>query len=134
MTYLTIKELNTLLKENVINDLSEEDYTLLDQLENYSVSEIDAYIGFKFDTNAALTGKHPFLTMILIDILSYHFSTRMTHTSMQEIKSVRYETAKEWLKDVAKGIIAPNIPIKQEQVEYVSKNYYHTEPKLSNSY
>jgi len=135
MKYLTIDDLKSLLKENILDDLSENDYTLFDQLESYSIGEIDAMIGFKFDVDASFKQRNPFLIMTLIDIFAYHFASRMTHTDMQNIKEERYTTAREWLRDIAMGKIVPNLPMKQEEVgEYVSKNLYTTHQKYSYAY
>ena len=135
MNYITLEDLNSFIKQNVIDDLSENNYLLLNQIEGYSISEIDANIGFKFDTIAALKSKHPFLLMILIDIFAYHLASRMTHTSMQEIKTDRYESAKSWLKDVATGKIVPNLPMKEPEAgEYKSENKYITDQRYSYTY
>jgi len=135
MKYINIEELTSLIKLNIVNDLSEDNYKLLDQLELYSYSEIDANIGFKFDTDAGLRSNNQFLKMILIDILIYHFECRISHTSIDIIREERYKKATDWLRDVAIGKIVPNIPIKQSELEYVSTNIYTTNPyKLTSPY
>jgi len=134
MKYITIEDLKPLIKKNIVDDLSENNYDILNQLESMAISEIDANIGFKFDTNAALHKKNPFLIMCLLDILIYHFSSRMSHTGMQEIREVRYNTTKQWLKDVSIGKIVPNLPMNEEPMEYKSKNLYITEPRITNAW
>jgi len=134
MKYLTLDDLDASLKRNITDDLSENNYSILNTIEDESINEIESYIGFKFDVQVGLKiNSH--LRMILKDIFIYHFTSRMSHTSMQEIREVRYENAKTWLKDLFAGKIGSTLPMKQEAVnEYVSKNYYITEPLIGGSY
>jgi len=134
MNFLTIEDLTSLMKKNVINDLTENNYTLLNQLEEMSVGQIDASIGFKFATHAALQARNPYLIMLLIDVMVYHLSSRMTHVSMQEIVDARYEDAKATLLNISSGKIIPNLPLNAEPEEFRSQNLYITEPKLTSSY
>jgi len=131
MKYITIQDLTSLIKKNIIDDLSEDNYTLLNSLESLAVSEIDANIGYKFDVDAALTSKHQFLIMILIDLLIYHFESRMSHTGVEQIRQERYDRVQKWLSDVAVGKIAPGLPEKQTPIEYKSTNIYQTNTQMS---
>ena len=135
MKYLTLEDLTSLIKKNVIDDLSENNYNLLNQLEDIAVSEVDTYIGFKFDTDAALKANNQFLKMLVMDIFNYHFNTRMTHTQMPMITDNRYKDAKQLLKDISFGKIVPNLPMNQEEVdEFVSKNYYMTDKRINSQW
>ncbi len=134
MKYIELNDLISLMKQNVINDLSENNYPLLDQLEKYAYSQIDAFIGFKFDTDAALKGKNQFLVMTLVDLISYHLSSRITHVEMQTIIDDRYNTALNWLKDVSVGKIVPNLPMNEPPEEFRSENYYSTDSRINSQW
>jgi len=135
MNYITTDDLTSLMKENIFNDISEENYSILNEIEKYSVGEISAYLSFKFDVIAALRARNVFLIMLLIDIFAYHLSTRMTHTSMQEIREVRYNNAKEMLLYISLGKITPDLPLKEEAAgEFISKNLFDTKQRYSYLY
>lgn len=135
MIYLKLEDLNAFIKQNVIDDLTENNYQLLDTIEQMSIGEVDAHISFKFDTIAALKARHPFLIMLLIDVFAYHLSTRMTHVNMQDIVENRYEAAKDTLMDISNGKIVPNLPMKEElSGEYVSKNLFNVQSNMTSPY
>jgi len=134
MKYITLNDLKTLLKENVINDLSENNYPLLDSLESYAISQVNAFIGFKFDVNASLQKRNPFIIMLLIDILSYHLTSRMTHVEVPDNIQQRYDDALKYLKDVSMGKITPDIPMNEEPMEYKEQNHYYTDTRINSQW
>jgi len=135
MNYLTLEDLNVFIKQNVIDDLSENDYKILNQLEDMTIGLINGYIGFKFDVIAAFKQRNQFLIMLAVNIFAYHFNTRMTHTSMQQIVEDRFNNAIDTLKDISSGKIVPNLPLNAEQQgEFRSKNLYITDTKITSLY
>ena len=123
------------MKQNVVDDLTEENYTVLNSIEQMALGELDANLGFKFDIYAALKANNAFLKMMLIDLFAYHLSSRMTHISMQEIREVRYSKAQDWLRDCAMGKIVPNLPMKDKEAgEYKSENLYITSPRITGAW
>jgi len=128
MTYITIEDITTLLKLNIINDLSEDDYQLLNRLESFAVSELEAYLTFKYDVIAGLKSKNQFLIMLLLDILIYHFESRISHTAIDTIREERYKKAIDTLYNISAGKIIPNLPLREQALEYISTNMYNTNP------
>lgn len=135
MLYLKLEDLNIFIKQNVIDDLSENDYNILNQLEEMSIAHVDGFIGYKYDTIAGMKQRNQFLIMLVINIFAYHFNTRMTHTSMEQIVEDRFNNAMDTLKDISFGKINPNLPMNEPAAgEYKAQNVYITDTKITSIY
>lgn len=135
MKYLDTEDLKSLIKENTLDDLSEEDYGLFDKIEEFSISQINAYIGNKFDVTLALESNNGYLKMLLLDLFIYHLSTRMTHINPTDVRQDRYEDSLNNLKDMSIGKLNANLPLLEKEVGDKSINsFYYSKKKYSEIY
>ena len=113
MIFITTNDLKTFVKDNVINDITENDSTLIDSIEMISIQTIDSYIGHYYDTDTEWkktgTDRNTYLIQLIIDIMLYHLSTRLTPTQIPETRQLRYNNVILYLKDIASGKIVPQI-------------------------
>jgi len=115
MKFISKEEITSLVKLSILNDVTEENNNLLDVFESVALSEIDSYIGNKYNTtetfNRKGTERNQFLINIVIDILLYHLHSRLTPDQIPLIRTQRYEKAIAWLYQVSIGKITPPIPL-----------------------
>jgi phage gp36-like protein len=55
--------------------------------------------------------------MYMVDIAIYHLHANSAEMSFPELRIIRYNAAKDWLKAVAKGDISPDLPEKPDEGE-----------------
>jgi phage gp36-like protein len=114
MPYLTTHELTSHLHEDVIDEISREDTSKLTTAIAAAVSEMRGYLSF-YDVPVILatTGvnREPILLLYTKDIAVWHFIQLANANVEMELRKIRYDRAIQWLKDVQKGIIVPNLPI-----------------------
>jgi len=125
MIYITSEDLKTKIKDNVINDTTENDNTLIDSIELCALSEVKAYITHYYDLDLefTLTGtqRNYFLVKIIVDIMLYEISSRLTPNNIPQIRKDRYDAAVVWLTQVSQGKLTPNVPQRDPAVELSSE-------------
>jgi phage gp36-like protein len=117
--------LKSKIKDNVINDTTENDSTLLDTIELCALSEVRAYISHYYDLDLEFTltssARNYFLVKIIVDIMLYEISTRLTPNNIPQVRKDRYDAAVVWLTQVSQGKLAPNVPIRDVKYEPTSE-------------
>jgi len=107
MRYITIEEVKLLTKDNQMSQISEDNYTLFDGIEEGVLDLIDAYISRIYNTQHeySLKGnnRNSFLIRITLDIFIYDLFTRMSIDMMSVLRTERYERALDMLKKLSTG-------------------------------
>jgi len=115
MKFVKKEEILNLIKLNTLDNVTEDDNNLLDSIEAISLSEIDSYIGSVYNTTEVFskTGndRNQFMLATVIDIMLYHIHARLTASDIPEVRFLRYQKTVNWLEQVAKGKLTPNLPL-----------------------
>jgi len=135
MTVLEIEDVLALIEQDVLDDITGGDNTLLDKAELSALGEITGYLNIRYDaakcldrtmiavpaivppaTEPAHQGYNGISTVLekLTDVMLYNLHTRIMPDNIPTLRQTRYENAITWFEKVADGFIAPALPIKTE--------------------
>lgn len=113
--FLKIEDLNTAIREEIMDEISREDDTIVEQCISAALGEMKGYLtsGFDVDTIFAKTGSNrdPLLLSFAKDIAVYNLSTLETPGIDLEDRRARYKRAIDWLKQVRDGEITTSLPV-----------------------
>jgi len=136
MIFILKSELEVLMKTNLLNDLTQDNNLLLDELEELAKSEINAIIGHKYNTIEVFskkgTDRNPFIKNIVMNIMLYYLHNRLTPTAIPIIREQLYKDAIGYLMQVASGKITPPIPQNELPFNRSSESLFGYSPKLNN--
>lgn len=75
------------------------------------------------------------IMMYLCDITIYHLHASINPRNIPELRGIRYDRAVQWLRDVSRLIINPELPlVGQEEPERVKQIRYGSNPKRNLRY
>lgn len=107
MIFLTDSDLQTIIKDNHLIQVLDDDLEAKNEAEEMAIAEIRDYLSGSYNTaaifNATGTARHKSIIRITIDIMLYHLHARIDPIAMPEIRRLRYEDAIKWLRDVRDG-------------------------------
>lgn len=64
------------------------------------------------------------IVMYLADMTIYHLYSSINPRNIPELRGIRYDAAKQWLRDVARLIVNPELPTLTEATDRVSQITY----------
>lgn len=116
MEFLTNADLLTVIDQDTLDVLTDQDITKLTEAEARGIEEMIAYLSIRYNTDTIFGGpnKSTLIKMYLADIVLYHLHTRVSPDNIPELRVERYKNANNWLEKVADGFISPNLPTKAE--------------------
>ena len=115
MIFLNLTDFEPYIKNNVLADICQTSYlllqasgsTILDNAELISIEKVKSYLQNYYDiiNELKLTGvnRSPLLISILIDIILYEINSRLTPTQIPENRKIRYEQVIKYLIDIQTG-------------------------------
>lgn len=113
--FLTIEDLNTAIREEIMGEITREDDTIIEQCISAALGEMKGYLSNRFnvDTIFAQTGtnRDPLLLSFAKDIAVFNLSTLETPGIDLEDRRARYKRAIDWLKQVRDGEITTSLPV-----------------------
>lgn len=130
MDILTTADLLALIEQDVLDDITGGDTTLIDTAELDALGEVTGYLAIRYDATKCLdrTLLLPDTTTVpplhngykgiasvlgrLADITLYNLHTRVMPDNIPKLREKRYGNAITWLEKLADGFIAPELPIK----------------------
>jgi len=119
MKFINIDELKSLISEFNLDIQLDNDFSIFEDLEMYSLSEIRALISSKYDAEFMLSrvgiDRNSFLVMLASDILIYNFYSRFSPISIPQHRIDRYFKATKYLQDINKGVISPDDWVLKDQ-------------------
>lgn len=139
MPFLSIADFEVLIKNNVLDEVTDAADELVDQVALMAQQEMESYLNQKYNVasifNATGNDRNKLIIMYALDISLYHIHARINPRYIPEIRQIRYENAKKWLESVAKGTITPNLPPRlDENNESISNTRYGSLPKFNSEY
>lgn len=112
--FLTADELKTHLYEEVVNEITRNDDTIIDEAIDTAIDECKGYLSH-YDTATCMDTVLPEdrnrkLLSVCKEIAAWHLINLCNVTIQYDTRLTLYEQAIEWLRGVQKGAIAPGIP------------------------
>lgn len=137
MRFITPEEITTLIPHHLLDDISSDDNSILDEIEGMVLSEVDAYLSPKYDTTVMFNKKGNerslSLKRIVIDNCIYHLFCRVSGDSLPMFRTDRYNQNIKFLQQVLKGEIAPQeFIMKDSTVESMSTLLWGSETTFNN--
>ena len=79
-----------------------------------AIAEMSSYLNSRYDVAtlfaATATDRHPLIKLYCIDITLYHLHSRISPRAIPQLRMDRYDAAINWLKQVARGELLPDLP------------------------
>lgn len=114
MNYLTESDFKRRIKPDILALRTQNDTLVLEEAEQEAIEEAASYLRSLYDTAAIFSqtsDRNPRLVGVLVDLTIYKL-VAMEVTQLTQQRQYLYEQAIEWLRDTAKGLIAPDLPLK----------------------
>ncbi|MDB0601086.1 DUF1320 family protein [Tenacibaculum maritimum] len=113
--FLTKDELKTTGVPEVINKVTNGDDTIITDVIAETIDEMKGYLGVYYDAKAifeaTLENRNKTVLKYLKKIVVYELYKRKENLLDDDTIS-SYEDAMEWLKNIAKGVLSANLPVK----------------------
>ncbi|WP_051881892.1 phage protein Gp36 family protein [Chryseobacterium soli] len=91
------------------------------QAELASQAEMEGYLRQRYNVaqifSATGENRNALIILYMVDIVIYHLHSNKAGDVIPELRIIRYNAAKDWLKAVAKGDISPDLPEKPDEGE-----------------
>lgn len=141
MTFVTPDDYKKVIKDEILNKVIQAEPFILYDAERAAQSEIESYLRPRFDV-ATIFGqvgnaRNALLVMYFVDVVLYHIHARINPQRTPDLRDVRYERAIDWLRDVTKGLITPDLPTLPTEEGSTANNtaiLYGSKPKRNNDY
>ena len=89
------------------------------QAELASQAEMESYLRQRYNVaqifSATGENRNALIILYMVDIVIYHLHSNTAGDVIPELRIIRYNAAKDWLKAVAKGDISPDLPEKPDE-------------------
>lgn len=126
MAYLEPADIKTHLYGAVVDEISREDETILQDAITAGIGEAEGYLNaYDILTIFSATGaaRHPTLLLYTKDIAVWHYIQLANPAVEMELRKYRYEQAIEWLGKVQSGKTNPSLPYPAEPPAAEANNY-----------
>ncbi len=135
MPFLRKTDYDTVIRNDRLDVVLNEDPSLLTGAEMKAESQMSDYLNQRFDVAAIFSAFEPdrnhSIVMYMVDITLYHLHSRINPRNVPELRERRYEDALKWLKMVADGKLTPDLP-PLETDNYGQR--WGSNPKMSHRY
>jgi phage gp36-like protein len=135
MRYLVQQDLSTLIQDSNLNQIINNDSTILDAAVEIGIAEARSYLiqKYKFDEEIGLTASSRDTQMVqtITDITLYHIHSRIAPRNIPDLRIKRYDVAIGWLKACAYGDVTPGITEKDTVGKMIR---WGSVPKNNNNY
>lgn len=115
MAFLTETDYNVQIRASIRNIIAQNNNVTLDTAESMAIEEMKSYLAGKYDCAAifSATGasRNALIIMYCIDITLYHLHSQAASNNIPELRQTRYNAAIDWLKDVNRDLLNPNLPL-----------------------
>jgi len=124
MKFIIEEELNIRKFQSLLNDVSEQSSDILNELELMAIDEVKSYLKNRFDVDLIFSrtenNRSPIIKRIVIDFIIYFLWDRTNSNEKPFSMQDRYDKNVAWLRDVAKGLISPELPKLENGVDKTS--------------
>lgn len=118
-SFLNIDDYKPLIQDHILEQVLEDDNTILDEVEEMAVSEMRSYLNGRFNCDeifsATGSDRNPAILLYCMDMALYHLHSRVTPRNVSELRMDRYDAAIMWLDKVVSGELAPDLPLRKDE-------------------
>ncbi|CAN5428278.1 hypothetical protein BH09BAC1_BH09BAC1_27770 [soil metagenome] len=138
--FLLDTDYSTLIKDNVLMQVIEQNLSLLAVCENMAQQEVESYLRERYDMAHTFsrtgTDRNPLIVMYLIDVTLYHLHSRIATMEMNETRSNRYLAAKDWLERASEGGVTLDLQHLSDGTtgESVEQSRFNSNPRFNNDW
>jgi len=124
----------------ILDSLTRNDEAIIEICEDRTIAEMRGYLAKRYDVDKIFSqtnsDRNQLVVMMAVDITVYHIFCIHNPQKLSQTRKDRYDRAKEWLKNVAKGDIdidgAPLLPA--EELAYKSPFLLRSNKKRVNHF
>lgn len=122
MPFLTDTDYEVQIRTWVKQIITQSKTDVLHKAELAAQAEMESYLRQRsYDVakifSESLEDRNALIVLYMVDIAVYHLHANISSDNVPEIRIIRYNAAKDWLKAVAKGDISPDLPEKPDENE-----------------
>lgn len=114
MPFLTETDYEVQIRNWVKQIITQYKTDVLHQAELAAQAEMESYLRQRYDVAQIYSRqdeeRNALIVLYMIDITLYHLHSNISADNIPELRIIRYNSAKEWLKAVAKGDVSPDLP------------------------
>lgn len=114
MTFLTDTDYEVQIRNWVKQIITQYKTDVLLQAELAAQAEMESYLRQRYDVTSIFSqvgnNRNALIVLYMIDIALYHLHSNISADNIPELRIIRYNAAKDWLKAVSKGDISPDLP------------------------
>ncbi len=119
MKFLTDADIEAIMKEDMLNQITEDTDSLKDTAEKYAMTDVDDNLNQHYNVTAIFAAegenRHASIIKIMVNLMIYYLHQRTPSGSIPEQRRTNYEDSMKWLRDVRKGEIAPKgLPVPED--------------------
>ena len=139
MSFITVSEMQTVIYEHVMDEITENDDATVLQCIEAAVSEMKSYLSSRYDTEAifSATGndRDPLILENTKVIAVWWLICKNNSEMIYEHWRERYDRVIEFMSKVSEGSITPALPIAtDEQGNPIIKSRFGSNPKFQHNY
>lgn len=139
MAYLAIDDYHDQVQADILQTIINADDSLRTQMELKVESLMSDYFNVRFDVanifNKTGTARNHTVVLHYINMVVYHLCSRLAPSQVPQTVSDKYSDAIEWLKMVAAGKLAPDLPtVVSDGVDTKANIKYGSETKRTPYY
>lgn len=118
MAFLQDSDYKTLITEDDLDIVMQSDSSTRQMAESMAEQQMRGYLNQRYDCEAIFAevtdqedSRNKMIVMYMVDIALFHMHSQLPNRMGLETRRVRYEDAIKWLRDVANGLITPELPV-----------------------
>ncbi len=117
--YLTPEELNTSLYAHVVREITGGDAQIAAQAIEAAIEEVASYLGQRYDTDLIFGAEGTARSALILEntkvVAVWQIIKLSNAETIYEMWKERYDRVIDYLKLVAKGTIAPRLPLRTDE-------------------
>lgn len=133
MAFLGKADFVASIHTEILDGLTRNNDDIIDVAIDEAVSEMKGYLAARYNVdaifNASGASRHPTVLNFCKDVALYHIHSAHNPAKIPDIRVARYERAIEWMKEVAREFINPDLPVVTPEKDYIF--YGGNEPRPS---
>lgn len=112
MIFLQLSDFDKQIRADQLLRILDQEPLILDEAEMATIKEMESYLSGKYNVSLIFTApRNALVVMYAVDILLYHIHSRISPSAIPQMRIERYENSIQWLRDIAKGLITPDLPV-----------------------
>lgn len=115
MSFLVSTDYDAGIYSEILTAITRSNPAVQADAESSAVSEMKSYLSSRYDTDAIFeatgTNRSNIILMFCRDIAIYHMHVVANPRGVPDIRQKRYDAAIDWLKQVSRAKINPDLPV-----------------------